>query len=392
MKKRIIDAFIDFANEHPDDEWVQLIQEPPYNIEVRQKGSYYLFKYNQLESDMSLPLCQACRGIIVQKGLSGQWSIVCYPFDKFFNYGEPNAAEIDWYSAFVNEKIDGSLIKFWYNYDGWHLSTNNSIDAFDAPVSNSIEELTFGDLVERALGCNWLSFCRELDEHYTYMFELVSPESQVTIHYDHTTLYYLGQRDNIFYKESYDFRPIWREFGVEQPKRFYLYSLGDCLDAVEQMTKDEEGMVVTDMYNRRIKIKSPEYLIAAHCANNGKLGLRTAIRLIREDKVDDFLAYAPMHRAKLGLIVAAYEDIKDHFYDEFSKVRHIVWMPKKEFVYGVQLAKLTKDGFNFAMWAYDHRENNINDYMNLLTERSLIQRIKERVKDAKDELEVEDDE
>ena len=67
-------------------------------------------------------------------------------------------------------------------------------------------------------------------------------------------------------------------------------------------------------------------------------------------------------------------------------------MPKKEFVYGVQLAKLTKDGFNFAMWAYDHRENNINDYMNLLTERSLIQRIKERVKEARDELEVEDDE
>lgn len=388
MKKRIIDAFIDFANEHPNDEWVKLIQEPPYNIEVRQKGRYYLFKYNQLESDMSLPLCQACRGIIVQKGLSGQWGIVCYPFDKFFNYGEPNAAEIDWCSAFVNEKIDGSLIKFWHNYEGWHLSTNNSIDAFEAPVSNSIEGLTFGNLVERALGCNWLSFCRELDEHYTYMFELVSPESQVTIHYDHTTLYYLGQRDNILYKEYYEFDPVWREFGVEQPKRFYLSSLKDCIDVAEQMTKDEEGMVVVDANHNRIKIKSPEYLIAAHATNNGKLGLRTAVRLIREDKVDDFLAYAPMHRAKMELIIAAYEDIKDHFWEQFYEVRHLCWMPRKNYVYALNSAGLTKDGFNFAIWAYDHRENNINDYMNALTEKTIMLKIKERIRK---EMEVEDE-
>ena len=388
MKKRIIDAFIDFANEHPDDEWVKLIQEPPYNIEVRQKGNYYLFKYNQLESDMSLPLCQACRGIIVQKGLSGQWGIVCYPFDKFFNYGEPNAAEIDWCSAFVNEKIDGSLIKFWHNYEGWHLSTNNSIDAFEAPVSNSIEGLTFGNLVERALGCNWLSFCRELDEHYTYMFELVSPESQVTIHYDHTTLYYLGQRDNILYGEYYEFDPVWREFGVEQPKRFYLSSLEDCIDVAEQMTKDEEGMVVVDANHNRIKIKSPEYLIAAHATNNGKLGLRTAVRLIREDKVDDFLAYAPMHRAKMELIIAAYEDIKDHFWEQFCEVRHLCWMPRKNYVYALNSAGLTKDGFNFAIWAYDHRENNINDYMNNLTEKTIMLKIKERIRK---EMEVEDE-
>lgn len=389
MQKRIIDAFIDFANEHPNDEWVKLIQEPPYNIEVRQKDRYYLFKYNQLESDMSLPLCQACRGLIVEKGLSGQWGIVCYPFDKFFNYGEPNAAEIDWYSAFVNEKIDGSLIKFWHNYDGWHLSTNNSIDAFEAPVSNSIEGLTFGNLVERALGCNWLSFCRELDEHYTYMFELVSPESQVTIHYDHTTLYYLGQRNNILYGEYYEFNPVWREFGVEQPKRFYLSSLNECIEVAEQMTKDEEGMVVADMYYNRIKIKSPQYLIAAHATNNDKLGLRTAVRLIREDKVDDFLAYAPIHRAKMELIIAAYEDIKDHFWEQFCEVRHLCWMPRKNYVYALNLAGLTKDGFNFSIWAYDHRENNINDYMNILTEKTIMLRIKERIKK---EMEVEDDE
>jgi hypothetical protein len=386
MKKRIIDAFIDFANEHPDDEWVQLIQEPPYNIEVRQKGSYYLFKYNQLESDMSLPLCQACRGIIVQKGLSGQWSIVCYPFDKFFNYGEPNAADIDWYSAFVNEKIDGSLIKFWYNYDGWHLSTNNSIDAFDAPVSNSIEELTFGNLVERALGCNWLSFCRELDEHYTYMFELVSPESQVTIHYDHTTLYYLGQRDNIFYKESYDFRPIWREFGICEPKVFNLTSLDGCIAAVGEMSKDEEGVVVSDVNFNRIKVKSPEYLIAAHCANNGKLGLRTAIRLIREDKVDDFLAYAPMHRAKLEFIKMLYFDLVHDWEWDYGYVKEECWRSKREFVKILHERKIEGKAFCYAIWRYENRDKKPFDYLNTLSEKCVIKMVKDLAKAVRRDL------
>ena len=390
MKKRIIDAFIDFANEHPNDEWVKLIQEPPYNIEVRQKDRYYLFKYNQLESDMSLPLCRACRSLIVEKGLSGQWSVVCYPFDRFFNYGDPYAAEIDWQSAFINEKIDGSLIKFWYSkYDGWHLSTNNSIDAFDAPVSNSIEGLTFGNLVERALGCNWLSFCRELDEHYTYMFELVSPESQVTIYYDHTTLYYLGQRDNMFYKETYEFRPVWREFGIEQPKRFYLTSLDECIEVAEQMTKDEEGMVVADNCFNRIKVKSPEYLIAAHCANNGKLGLRTAIRLIREDKVDDFLAYAPMHRVKMELIISAYEDMVAELVASFAEVKHLCWMSKKDFVEMLNLRDLTKLGYNYSLWKYEHRELRLIDYINRMTEKSIMRYIKDKAKEAKEELDDE---
>lgn len=382
-------SLMNFIKCHPLD-WKESIQLKPFCIKVRELGDFVLLKYDQLNSDMSHPICQVCRGIILERISGFGWNIVCYPFDKFFNYGEPYAAEIDWKTAKVREKIDGSLIKFWCDtYGLWHMSTNGSIDAFKAEISDNPYGLTFGNIVERALGCNWLSFCRELNPEYTYMFEVISPDTRVTVPYEYDGLYYLGQRHRGTMIEEYNYDPVWRNFGIYEPKVYHLSSLDDCISLVDEFTKDEEGVVVSDDNFNRIKVKSPEYLIAAHAANNGKLGLRTAIRLIREDKVDDFLAYAPMHRVKMEIIIAAYEDIRDHFYDEFSKVRHIVWMPKKEFVYGAQLAKLTKDGFNFAMWAYDHRENNINDYMNLLTERSLIQRIKERVKD---ELEVEDNE
>lgn len=370
--------------------WIDEIQKEPYNIKVSRSGNFVLLKYDQLNSNMSKPLCQVCRGIILEEVFDDIWNPVCYPFDKFFNYGEGEAAEIDWRTAIVREKIDGSLIKFWADTRGnWHMSTNGSIDAFKAPVSDSVEEYTFGDIVERALGCNWLSFCRELDKNYTYMFELVSPDTRVTVYYPYDGLYYLGQRHRGTMIEEYNYDPVWRNFGICEPRVYHLRSLDDCISLVDEFTKDEEGVVVSDGNFNRIKVKSPEYLIAAHCANNGKLGLRTAVRIIREDKVDDFLAYAPMHRVKMELIVSAYEDMIAELIASFAEVKHLCWMSKKDFVEMLNLRDLTKLGYNYSLWKYEHRELRFKDYLNRMTEKSIMSYIKDKAKEAKEELDDE---
>lgn len=371
--------------------WKERIQEPPYNIKVKEDGNFVLLMYDQLNSDMSLPLCQLCRGIILEKAqLTGQWVVVCYPFNKFFNYGEANAAVIEWNCAYVTEKIDGSLIKFWCDLEGdWHMSTNGTIDAFKATISDNINGLTFGNVVQRALGCNWRSFCRELEKEYTYMFELVSPDTQVTVYYPYDGLYYLGQRNIMTCDESYCYEDVWKHFGIIEPRFYDLCSLEDCLSVVEKFSKDEEGLVVCDRYCDRIKVKSPEYLLAAHCANNGKLGLRTAVRLIHEDKVDDFLGYAPMHKGKMEVITKIYEDIVEEIYDNFCLVKSYYWQPKKNFVITAQSMCWSKTGFHFCLWHYDHRENSIRDYLkDVLTERSVIRMIKakaERMKEVLDD-------
>lgn len=373
------------------DNWIEEIQKAPYFIKVRELDNFILLKYDQLNSDMSLPLCQVCRGIILEADeLTGDWFVVCYPFNKFFNHGEPHAAEIDWRHAIVNEKIDGSLIKFWADLrGGWHMSTNGSIDAFKAEISDNPYGLTFGDVVERALGCNWLSFCRELNPEYTYMFEVISPDTRVTVPYEYDGLYYLGQRNMNTLKELYYYDDVWENFGVLEPKVYDVCHLEDCVGLVEEFTKDEEGVVVCDRNFNRIKIKSPEYLIAAHCANNGKLGLRTAIRLIREDKVDDFLAYAPMHRIKMELIVSAYEDMIAELIASFAEVKHLCWMSKKDFVEMLNLRDLTKLGYNYSLWKYEHRELRFKDYLNRMTEKSIMRYIKDKAKEAKEELDDE---
>lgn len=92
--------------------WKEVLQQPPYSLIVKEDDDYILLKYNQLESDLSNLIVQECRGIILRKS---DLKVVCFPFKKFFNYHEPNAANIDWDGARVLDKIDGSLIKLWFD-------------------------------------------------------------------------------------------------------------------------------------------------------------------------------------------------------------------------------------------------------------------------------------
>lgn len=77
-------------------------------IDVKPHKEYpnlLLFKYSQIDSPMSNPIVQECRGIILDK--DNNWNIVSYPYKKFFNAEEPNASVINWETANVYEKLDG---------------------------------------------------------------------------------------------------------------------------------------------------------------------------------------------------------------------------------------------------------------------------------------------
>ena len=52
------------------------------------------FSYSQVGCDMSSPIVQECRGIILDS--KNNWNVVAFPYTKFFNYGDPEAHEIDW--------------------------------------------------------------------------------------------------------------------------------------------------------------------------------------------------------------------------------------------------------------------------------------------------------
>lgn len=305
---------LEFINKHKN--WKELLQQPPYSLIVKEKDDYTLLKYNQLESDFSNKIVKECRGIILNKDNK----IVCFPFVKFFNYGEQYADSIDWSTARVLEKIDGSLIKLWYDKDTWMWSTNGNIDADSLPLeldpltSLKCSAKTWGDLIRSAVNYSNLDFSK-LNKNYTYMFELVSPFTTVVIPYEEIKLYHLATRDNINYKE------VEVDIGIEKPKSYPLRTLDDCVKATEQMDKSHEGFVVVDGNYHRVKIKNPLYLKMHRMANNGNITIRGLLQLIEAGDEDEFLSYFPQYTKEVNLIKGIIETYKFQMQTDYNQVK-----------------------------------------------------------------------
>lgn len=266
-----------------NENWRELISEKPYCIKVTEKEDLVCFKYSQIDSDFNEPLVRECRGIILEKDT---WNVVAYAFNKFFNFGESYADEIDWASARVLEKVDGSLIKVYY-YNGWRIGTNSTIDADDAKLLAPPYE-TFMDLFSAAADICGLDY-NKLDPHYTYIFELRSPYNKVVVPYEDIRIIHIGTRNNITCEE------VEVDIGIEKPKQYMLSSLDDCIAMAATFDFTKEGFVVVDKNYHRVKVKSEDYVRVHRLANNGSITLERAIDLIRMNELEEFLVYCPKY-------------------------------------------------------------------------------------------------
>ena len=259
----------------------------------------------------------------------GLYECVCRAFDKFGNYGEEYTDEIDWSTAQVQEKVDGSLIKIFYHNNTWHVATNGTINAYNCIVYKEDKETnkTYGSIFNFALRGHLNQFFESLDKDYTYMFELVSPYTKLVVAYPDTALYYLSRR-NIHTMEEDNVRPeAFENFGILFPKTYSLKTLEDCIAYVKTMNKNEEGFVVKDAAFHRIKIKSPEYLLAFRAKNNGVLSTKRIVKMIREESIDDLLAYCPEYKVRVDAVINKYKILIHSFEEEYQ--RFIIMHPNK---------------------------------------------------------------
>ena len=279
-----------YIRDHPGD-WQDYFEQ--VGIKWKTDGDLTIFNYMP-GCDFSNPLVCEARGIIINRNLD----VVCWPFRKFFNVQEFYAANIDWSTARVQDKIDGSIIKLWYNWLtlSWQLSTMSVIDAKESTLLNG---KNFDDLFKSAVNYSDIKW-NYLNRFTTYIFELVSPDSQVVIHYPTTKIWHIGTVCNLNGVETEI------DIGVEHPDEYPLETLDDCMTAVEKLNTDDnvkkEGFVVVDGNFNRIKIKSPQYLALHRTVNNHKLSAEKCIELIvtsSQEDIDDFCNTFPQHERKL---------------------------------------------------------------------------------------------
>ena len=246
---------------------------------------------------------------------------MCVPFYKFFNFGEPYADEIDWNSAEVQEKVDGSLCKIWYGRDGELVfSTNGTIYADKAECVNIYEDnVTFGDLIREAMPSSV-----PIPINATHMFELTSKYNKILVEYEsEPRLTYLGSRKLDTFKE-YQYPCLKKSFKV--PKLYDLKNLEEVKQVCAQITDlSEEGFVVVDKNCNRIKVKSPHYIEAAHCMAKFS-SFKGIIKLLKNEEIDEILSYCPKEEREkveevknnlmkiskiISMVFYHYNDIKD---------------------------------------------------------------------------------
>lgn len=359
--------------------WKEILQEAPYFINIKEKDDYVLLKYNQIFSDFSNEIVRECRGAIFRKNVDGRWICVCRGFDKFMNFGQDGADTIDWNSAIVMEKVDGSLIRCFQDNGKWHIATNGQIDAFEICIND--EGLTFEDLVFKALGGQeqFSKLTYLLDCNFTYMFELVSPITQVVIPYPNTELYYLGARDMITMREDrLKDNSIMAKFGIKQPKYYAtIHDIEECIRNANEMSKDNEGFVVVDDCYNRIKIKSPEYLRAAKLNNNNRITIKRVVEMMREEQLDDFIAYCPQHEEVVNKVIGALKEIEEECAKEWEEVKEFACKEKKEFV------SIVKDKGakwpHYLYWKYNDGGRAPSQFFNNMTLKKITELIREEL-------------
>ena len=326
---RLIDA-------HPEN-WRQICEDK--YIKVKDDGALSIFTYD-IFADFYDPVVQEARGIIID---TEKKDVVCCPFRKFGNSHEGYADKIDWKTAVVQEKVDGSIVKLWNNNGLWQFSSNGMIRASDVVFQTGYN---MENIIEQTAEWNVLrELCQndKLNKNYTYIFELVSPFNQVVIQYDKPALYHIGTRNN---KTGQEYSDI--DLGIRKPKVYPLHSLGECINAATTLNTgdfpDNEGFVVVDAKFNRVKVKCPEYLVYHHAINNGKISKEDAWELVHADdfNLDTFVKMAPAHVS----------DAMRYYVEEFTKTK------AEAIAFVDEVHKMVEDGLSrkdIAMRIKDNR-------------------------------------
>lgn len=265
-------------------------------------GDLMSLKYDQIESPMAHEIVQECRGLVV---CTRRNRVLAWPYGKFWNYGEALAAPVDWTTARVLEKLDGSLMILYWD-DGWRVASSGHPTAggrFAADVRTFCD--AFWDLV-----ADLKIDVEAANPDTTYMFELCDTANRVVVRHAAPRLVLHGARD-MWTGRELDLDQLGRaadRLGCELVRSFAIASADEAIAAAAALDPlAQEGFVVVDAAGRRVKIKSPRYVALHHLRDN--LSPRRAIQLWRAGEVDELLTYFPEFADSIRPVVDAIEEI-----------------------------------------------------------------------------------
>ena len=278
--------------------------------------SLLMLKYDQINSPFAEPLVRECRGVILDS--ADDWRAVSRPFDKFFNHGEALAAPIDWTTARVQEKCDGSLISVYRHFGEWQIASSGTPDA-SGPVGASAK--TFRMLFLETMARHAYELPPARFAHCTFMYELMTKCNRIVVRHEEPRVVLLAVRET--------------ESGVEIPveafksdpmppvvRSFPLQSFADLATTFETMNPlEQEGYVVVDAQSNRVKVKHPGYVALHHMISS--TGPKAILEIIRKGETTELLTHFPEWTEEFNVIQSKYDSLLEKVDSDFEAHRSI---------------------------------------------------------------------
>lgn len=279
-----------------------------FNLICKEYEHKILLKYSQIESDMSLPEVQECRGIILEKHT---WNLMSLAFKKFFNSGETHAVKIDWDTAHILNKEDGSCIQVYWDWhkEIWFAATTGTAEGegeVNSKYGKTFNELFWGTVISKYT----LNTCL-LDKNHVYVFELTTPYNIVVTPHGDSSAKLLAVRNRLTLKElsQVDLFMVSESLGIPLVKSYDLNVVNaeELAKTLVGMSWSEEGYVVRDANDNRIKIKNPAYLDVHHL--KGKTAKHNIMTIIKTNEIEEFASTFPGRKEELYCLKEGYDKL-----------------------------------------------------------------------------------
>lgn len=339
-----------------------------FDLICKENDKLILLKYNQIYSPMDRIEVQESRGLILEKNT---YKVISMAFMKFFNHGETNAANIDWDTAYVLEKLDGSLTSL-YHYDGaWYVSTTGTING-EGEVNNKFGT-TFNDLFWTTVKTKYNLNVNDLNTNYVYVFELTTPQNLVVVPHTESsaTLLTVRNRDSLNELSWKDLEMVSVSLGVPLVKKYSLRTknVGTLIKTFENMSWQNEGYVVVDNNFNRVKVKNPAYVQMHHL--KGKTAQHNIIEIIKSNEVEEFISTFKEREEEIRKLKLGYDNLLNLLiktWEELTlfKPKNISHSEKKKFsemVFIISEKNGVKQFSGLFFGLNDGKINSINEYL-----------------------------
>ncbi len=282
-------------------------------------------KYSQLESPLEKLIVQQCRGIILDE--ANDWAVVSYPYDKFFNYGESCAANINWQESVVYEKLDGSLMTLYFYQGSWRVQSSGTADA-SGQVNTA--KYSFQQLFWQV----WHHLGYELPQEteYCFMFELMTPYNRIVVRQTESKLVLHGVRNIPTLQEENPFD--WQhKYNWQIVQTYPFNNLSAIINTTEKLDPLQgEGFIVCDLDFKRIKIKSSEYVRLSHLRS--AITTRKILEVIIKNEGSEFLSYFPEYLPLYQELESRYDSLVTEIITTYKQYEGIE--TQKEFALAVK--------------------------------------------------------